>query len=68
MKCDLCAKEFPSELIQTMFTSMGIIKIDAMCALKLRNGIHGLNDKKFQGEQANELLEKTKKYLERNIK
>lgn len=61
--CEKCGIKFPKALIQTMFSTQGNWDVCAICALKIRNEIHGLNDKKFAGEMANRLLKATKRYL-----
>ena len=64
-ECNECDRKFPDELVQPMFTSKGNTLCCPICALEIRNKIHGLNDTKFQGEMANELLEETRKFLKR---
>lgn len=62
--CEKCKKKFPNHLMpMPMFTSLGTYQVCAICALEIRNELHGLNDKEFVGEMANKLLNQTKEYL-----
>lgn len=67
MKCSECNRQFPSGYVQPMITTRGNTFCCAVCALAIRNEIHGLNDKKFQGTEANKLLRKTQKYLKEKL-
>ncbi len=62
-KCNECNKYYPEGCCNIMITSKGNTFTCAICALEIRNKIHGLNDKKFQGEMANVALNNCKKYL-----
>lgn len=64
-KCNECNRKFPDNCCSLMMTSRGNTYCCALCALEIRNEIHGLNDKKFQGEMANVALNNCKKYLGR---
>lgn len=66
-KCNECGKHYPDGCISIMFTSKGNTKCCGICALEIRNKIHGLNDKEFQGEMANECLNNCKKYLLKKV-
>jgi len=71
-KCSVCKIKFPMHLVQFMtHIQEGVICryfVCPICALNLRNTIHGLNDKKFQGEVANILLEEAREFLRKSIK
>lgn len=62
-KCNECKREFPTDYLQPLFSSRGNTICCAICALAIKNKMHGLNDKEFTGEESNRLLNKTKKYL-----
>ena len=62
-KVHWCNKYFPDGCVSLMFTSKGNTMCCAVCALEIRNKMHGLNDKKFQGEMANMALNRCRKYL-----
>lgn len=57
-KCPKCKRKFSEHLIQPMFVNGGYLDLCPLCALELRNTIHGLPlDTPFQGEIAQELYE-----------
>lgn len=63
-KCELCERNFPSNLIQTMTSLQGQITACPICLLVERNKIHGLPlDTKFHGEEANETWLKAKQFI-----
>lgn len=41
-RCAACERQFPSHLIQVMVTSKGSASVCPLCALTLRNRMHGL--------------------------
>ena len=67
-KCSECKISFPEGCCSIFFSSKGNTYCCALCALKIRNKIHGLNDKEFSGEMANEALNNCRKYLNKKAK
>ncbi len=64
--CTECKREFPDYLIHPMITTEGRFIVCPICALDMRNKIHGLNDTEFQGPIANLMLAETREYLKQN--
>lgn len=64
-QCPRCSKNFPAHLIQTMFTSNGNFVVCPICALQIKNEVHGLNDNAFVGKKANKMLIEARKFLKR---
>lgn len=62
-KCNECGVNYPDNCCSIMFSTKGNTYCCGICALEIRNNIHGLKDKKFQGEMANVVLNNCKKYL-----
>jgi len=66
MKCAECLKDFPPELLSSMFINGGHTKpICGICALEITNKFHGTSLKEFQGEVAQEMYEKAMKHIGR---
>ena len=63
-----CGRMFPSHLIHPMVSTIGTFELCPLCALKLRNRIHGLNDTQFKGSIANQLLEEARAIIKRREK
>ena len=62
--CTECDKLFPAHLIQIFFTLDGERWVCPICALKLRNRMHGLPpDTPFHGERALALYNEALDYL-----
>jgi hypothetical protein len=67
-ECLECRIIFPDDCVAPMITTKGDTFCCALCALKIRNQIHGWNDKKFAGKKANAMLKRVKKFLEKREK
>lgn len=64
MKCKECNRGFPVHLINPMCINGEYISVCPICALKIRNKIHGLpEDEPFTGTIANQLYEEAVEYL-----
>lgn len=52
-QCPLCEREYESHMIQEMRTSDGAYYVCPICALKIRNEMHGLPENTpFSGKKA----------------
>ena len=61
--CAECRRQYPADLITSMFTGGEYIMVDAVCALKIRNAVHGLpKGTPFNGPLAHRLWQKTTEY------
>jgi hypothetical protein len=68
-RCPRCKREFPSEFFDFPMIINGKYHwVCPICALALRNEVHGLNDTKFQGSIANEMLEKARQWVREHKK
>ena len=67
MKCGECKKDFPSKLLRPMFAKGAYTPpICGICALRLRNSIHGLPpDTPFAGEVAHRMYKEALSHLGR---
>lgn len=63
--CDTCKRSFPNGLVQKFVSIVYVLDLCGICALKAKNEVHGTRFKKFHGENAQRILELTKKYLAR---
>ena len=62
--CTACDREFELRMIQEMVTSDGNYFVCPICALEIRNKMHGLPDgTPFRGEQAKALYYDALAYL-----
>jgi hypothetical protein len=61
-KCDECEISYPDELVQPMTSSLGLAHLCGICALALKNRVHGTNDKKFSGPQAEAIRKRCVQY------
>lgn len=62
--CCECNREFPPRFINSMFIDGSYYPMCSICALRVRNEIHGLPpNTPFKGELANELYEETLDWL-----
>ena len=51
-QCQRCKIEYPDSYLAPIITSEGNFIVCGICALEIKNIIHGTNDKKHQGEIA----------------
>ena len=66
-KCPHCERKFPDELLTNMFINGKYTPpICGICALSLKNEIHGSDFKEFQGEMAQQMLEDCQEHIERS--
>ena len=65
-KCDKCNRQFPEHLIHPFWGSENIQQCCPICALKIRNEMHGLpKNTPFTGSQAQESYEEAVKIYAR---
>ena len=63
-RCAECKRKFPGQLINIMFTSDGNFWTCPLCALEIRNKMHGLPlDTPFHGEIANDMWHEAKEFI-----
>jgi hypothetical protein len=64
--CPNCHNTFPSRLFAPMMTSAGAVTLCPICALEVRNELHGLpEDTPFQGEVARAMYEEALTYVKK---
>lgn len=66
MKCDQCKVNYPSGLVQVMYSSLGSFNVCGICALEISNKIHGNNRQKFDGPMAEKMRQKAIKFRQEN--
>lgn len=62
-ECLECGIIFSDDLIQPFISTKGNTYCCPICALEIKNKIHGLNDTEFTGENANKLLKRARKFI-----
>ena len=65
-QCQRCENNFPLGYCHIIYTSNGYLNVCGICALKIKNEIHGTSDTKFQGTNAEQLRLKAIKWLMKN--
>lgn len=67
IKCEDCKRKFPDHLISPLTIGRDGASTSKyccpICALKLTNEIHGINETEFQGEIAQSMLVEAKQFL-----
>jgi hypothetical protein len=51
-KCAQCGIDYPEKLLSVFQTNKGLANVCGICALEMKNAIHGTNDKQFMGTEA----------------
>ena len=64
MMCENCGRDFPNHLVSIFVHNADDKLLCPICALSLRNQIHGLPEgTPFQGEVAQEMYEEAVRYI-----
>jgi hypothetical protein len=64
--CPNCHNTFPARLLAPLITNEGAFELCPICALKVRNALHGLpEDTPFQGEIAQQMYEEALAYVKK---
>lgn len=68
-QCQQCKIKYPDGYLSPMITSepnLVTSLICGICALDIRNKVHGINNKEFQGEIAEDMRQMAIKYRKEN--
>ena len=65
MKCEKCKFDYPRNLLSAFRANKGTAVVCGICALELKNAVHGTNDTEFVGEIAEDMRQQAIAHRER---